>query len=98
LTAEERAMLASADHGHGHGHGHVAAMPVSGGSQEATHSAEGHGHDDHGHGGVWPDVTRKELITLLPLAALTIILGVYPKPVIDIMEPALQRIIAPFLS
>jgi NADH:ubiquinone oxidoreductase subunit 4 (subunit M) len=43
---------------------------------------------------VWPDLSTKEVLTLLPLAALTIYLGVYPQAVLTIVEPALQRILA----
>ena len=62
-------------------------------------SGDPNAHGDHdGHGSIWPDVTRKELLTLLPLAALTIFFGVYPKPIFDIVQPSLERILAPFLS
>jgi NADH-quinone oxidoreductase subunit M len=93
LTPTEAALLAS----HGHGHGH-AVPSISGASQEH--------HDDHGHGHgaaesdvpgeerqIWPDLTRKELLTLLPLVVLTIYVGVYPQSVLNICEPALQRIL-----
>jgi len=81
------------DHGHGgHGHGQLAHAPVAGGSQE--HVAD----DDHGHGSIWPDVTRKELLTLVPLAVLTIFFGIYPKPIFDILQPSLERILLPFMS
>ena len=43
---------------------------------------------------VWPDLSPKEVLTLLPLAVLTIYLGVYPQVVLTIVEPALQRILA----
>jgi NADH-quinone oxidoreductase subunit M len=94
LTPTEAALLASHDHGHGHGH---AVPSISGASQEH--------HDDHGHGPgaesevpgeerqMWPDLTRKELLTLLPLVVLTIYVGVYPQSVLNICEPALQRIL-----
>jgi NADH-quinone oxidoreductase subunit M len=94
LTPTEAALLASHDHGHGHGH---AVPSISGASQEH--------HDDHGHGGGaesdvpgeerqnWPDLTLKELLTLLPLVVLTIYVGVYPQSVLNICEPALQRIL-----
>jgi NADH-quinone oxidoreductase subunit M len=49
-----------------------------------------------GHGSIWPDLSRKELLTLAPLAILTIFFGVYPKPVFDILEPSLKRILEPF--
>jgi NADH-quinone oxidoreductase subunit M len=35
-----------------------------------------------------PDLNARELAILVPLAALIIALGVYPKPVLDRMEPA----------
>jgi NADH-quinone oxidoreductase subunit M len=94
LTPTEVALLASHDHGHGHGH---AVPSISGASQEH--------HDEHGHGPgaesevpgeerqMWPDLTRKELLTLLPLVVLTIYVGVYPQSVLNICEPALQRIL-----
>jgi NADH-quinone oxidoreductase subunit M len=91
LTADEQAMLAA--HGDDHGHGHAPLVPsISGGSHE---------HDDHvaNEGGIqtYPDMSRKELWTLIPLAALSIVVGVYPKIVIDYFEPTFQRILAPFL-
>jgi NADH-quinone oxidoreductase subunit M len=89
LTPEEHEMLAA--HGGGHGHGH-AVPAVSGGSHE---------HDDHGasDGGIqtYPDMSRKELWTLIPLAVLTLAIGIYPKLVIDYFEPTFERILAPFL-
>ena len=42
---------------------------------------------------IWPDLSIKEMLTLLPLAVLTIYLGVYPQAVLTIVEPALQRIL-----
>jgi NADH-quinone oxidoreductase subunit M len=112
LTPEEVDELARAGGGHG-AHGHGIPLPVAGGSQaylrddEIRDDYEGREHvpddhlsegDDHGAGSIWPDLTRKELLTLLPLAALTIFFGVYPKPIFDIVQPALERILTPFLS
>jgi NADH-quinone oxidoreductase subunit M len=85
LTAEEEAMLAAAGDGHGD-HG-VAFAPVAGGSHE---------HDEH-DSSLWPDLSRRELATLVPLAVLTIALGVYPNPVFDIVGPSFERIMDPFL-
>jgi NADH:ubiquinone oxidoreductase subunit 4 (subunit M) len=42
-------------------------------------------------------VNRKELWTLVPLALLSLVVGIYPKIVIDYFEPTMQRILAPFL-
>ncbi len=40
-----------------------------------------------------PDVNRAELIALLPLAAFTVLLGVYPQPFLDIVSPTMERIV-----
>ncbi len=86
-----------------HGDGHLRPAPVSGGA----HGHDDHGHGSAGtattggyptHEGqldssTWPDLTRKEALTLFPLAALTIIFGVYPKPLIAIAEPSFQAIL-----
>ena len=107
LTAEEKAEIArhgGHDTGVEHGtydtggHGHLQPRPVSGGD----HLADDHGHTSTGgapaHEGQldssrWADLTLKESLTLFPLAVLTILFGVYPKPLIDIVEPSLQAIL-----
>jgi NADH:ubiquinone oxidoreductase subunit 4 (subunit M) len=63
-------------------------LPVSGAS---------HDHDDHG-GISWPDLNKVELWAMLPLAVLTIVFGVYPKPIFDIVGPTFERILLPFMS
>jgi NADH-quinone oxidoreductase subunit M len=95
LTDGERRELAASAAGgnHGHGHGHLA--PVSGGAHEvddadvliATHD----GQLDSVN---WTDLTPREILTLLPLAALTIFFGVYPKPILNIAEPSFQAILS----
>ena len=40
-----------------------------------------------------PDLNRRELLLLAPLAATIIWLGVYPKPVLDRMQPAAERFV-----
>jgi NADH-quinone oxidoreductase subunit M len=42
------------------------------------------------------DIDWKEIITLAPLAALTLWVGVYPSTVMEIVKPALQAILMPF--
>ena len=103
LLPYERAELAAMGGGHGHdanGSAHGGLAPVSGGA---------HGHDEHDHGDAdsgsypthpgqldssrWPDLTRKETLTLLPLAVLTIVFGIYPKPLLAIAEPSFQAIL-----
>jgi NADH:ubiquinone oxidoreductase subunit 4 (subunit M) len=69
-----------------------------------TISGASHDHEDDWHIGaesevpgeerqIWPDITRKEALTLVPLVLLTIYIGVYPQSVLNICEPALQRIL-----
>jgi NADH-quinone oxidoreductase subunit M len=100
LTAEERAMLAAAG-----GHGH-APMPVSGGSHAHAGQAGAEPSEAHEpyaamqaqeHVRPWPDITLKEGLTLFPLAVLTIVVGVYPGPVLNLIQPAVDRILAPFM-
>jgi NADH-quinone oxidoreductase subunit M len=40
----------------------------------------------------FPDLTFREVFALAPLAALCVILGVYPKIIIDYMDPTLQTL------
>jgi NADH-quinone oxidoreductase subunit M len=41
-----------------------------------------------------PDLNARELAILLPLVALILWLGIYPKPVLDRMEPAAREVVA----
>jgi len=72
---------------------------VSGGSgHEETHA--GHGHDVEGHGAVprWPDLTRKELATLIPLLIFTFWMGIYPGYFMHFMKLTLEAVLVPFGS
>jgi NADH-quinone oxidoreductase subunit M len=47
-----------------------------------------------------PEINARELFTLIPLGAIVIILGVYPAPLLDLMNESLQNlnhIVAPYL-
>ncbi len=68
---------------------------IAAGVDDTDHS-ESHG--DDAHAVEYPDVTRGELATLLPLAFLTIFFGVYPKPILEIVQPTFERILMPFLT
>jgi NADH-quinone oxidoreductase subunit M len=98
LTDEEKEQLA---HAGAQGHGHE-PLPVAGGSQEHESTDEAGDHlaleDGRADSSHWPDLTKKEAITLTPLAILTIAVGVYPKPLFDIVQPSFERILAPFLT
>ena len=37
-----------------------------------------------------PDLRIRELLAVVPLVALIIAMGVYPKPVLDVINPAVQ--------
>jgi NADH-quinone oxidoreductase subunit M len=86
------------------GHGTHAAHGDDGSGGHGVHDGHsGHApqdsHDDHGHGGVgnrWPDLKPRELATLVPLLALTIIFGVYPSPIFALVSNALANLLRPF--
>ncbi len=40
------------------------------------------------------DLTFRECLTLMPLMALTILFGVYPKPVLDMSATSVQQLVA----
>jgi NADH-quinone oxidoreductase subunit M len=57
----------------------------------------GSGADDHFiDPRTFKDINWKEIITLAPLAVLTLWIGVYPSTVMDFVKPALQAILLPF--
>ncbi len=39
-----------------------------------------------------PEINARELFTLIPLGAIVIFLGVYPRPILDLQSPALIRL------
>ena len=39
------------------------------------------------------DLTRREIIIFIPLILLTIFIGLYPKPIINIIEPSTEKIV-----
>jgi NADH-quinone oxidoreductase subunit M len=40
-----------------------------------------------------PDISRRELITAVPIAAIVILLGVYPPPIIDMIKVSLVNLL-----
>lgn len=75
----------------GHGH-HVAHAGTHHGQD-----AHGHGHDDHGHGHheIQIDPLKwYEILGLAPLIAFIFIIGLYPKPFVDPINPPVQAIAA----
>ncbi|MDP9005747.1 MAG: NADH-quinone oxidoreductase subunit M [Actinomycetota bacterium] len=47
-----------------------------------------------GENATMPDMSRRELAVMAPLLAAIVLLGVYPKPVLERIEPAVDRLIA----
>ena len=43
-----------------------------------------------------PEINNRELFTVVPLAIITLFLGIYPSPLIDIISPALTKLLALF--
>jgi NADH-quinone oxidoreductase subunit M len=94
LTPQEEAELAAMGGGHDHGHGHGHPAPVAGGDHDGHEAdTEGATHDGQLNSTRWNDVTLGEHLALAPLAILTIVFGVYPKPLLDIAEPSFQAIL-----
>ena len=52
-----------------------------------------HGEPDDDNAAV-PDLSWREGMVMAPLLALIVFLGVYPKPVLERMEPAVERLVA----
>jgi NADH-quinone oxidoreductase subunit M len=52
-----------------------------------------HGPTDPAERGRFPDLNLREGITLLPLLGLIVFLGVYPKPLLDRIEPSVNALI-----
>jgi NADH-quinone oxidoreductase subunit M len=42
------------------------------------------------------DLTFRECLTLMPLVALTILFGVYPKPVLDMSASSVQQLVSDY--
>ena len=53
----------------------------------------GHGHDAHGHahGPLPTDLNLREIVVLAPLAILCLVLGLYPRPLLQALEAPTQQ-------
>lgn len=40
----------------------------------------------------FPDINKREVVSLLPLGIIVLFLGVYPKPLIDLIKPSLDQL------
>jgi NADH-quinone oxidoreductase subunit M len=57
-----------------------------------------HDHGQHGgdHGGGHGDLTGREVGLLVPLALVCLVIGVYPKPMLDAIGPVVEKTLAPY--
>ena len=95
LTPDEKLELAALGGGHDDD-GYAVHPVVSGGDHAHAPDDDGGGYPTHEgqiNSSKWPDMTLKELVCIVPLAALTLAFGVYPKPLFEIMEPALKAVL-----
>jgi NADH-quinone oxidoreductase subunit M len=80
---------------------HDGALPaVAGASHEGVsghHASDEYPVDEHGVP-QWPDINRLELATLIPLLILTIAMGVWPQPFMEVMQATFEAILAQYGS
>ncbi len=79
---------------HGGGaHSHAQANDHGHDAHGATHASGGHAAPAaHGHASVLPtDLCGREILILLPLAALCLFLGLYPKPALQAIEGSVTQ-------
>lgn len=43
---------------------------------------------------IWSDIRGRELIVIAPIAALMLFVGLYPKPILDRIEPSVEQMLA----
>ncbi|MCS6988447.1 MAG: NADH-quinone oxidoreductase subunit M [Chloroherpetonaceae bacterium] len=61
----------------------------------AAYEVKGHHGEEHAHFHDWKgniDMDGREIALLAPLAAIVILVGVYPAPVLDLMTPSLNKV------
>lgn len=75
----------------------VTRTPVSAVSTDPHRVAVAEPHTDaHGHAApqpkaLWGDLSKREIAVLTPLVVLIVFLGVYPKPVLEVIDPVAAR-------
>ncbi|MEE2034062.1 NADH-quinone oxidoreductase subunit M [Rhodococcus chondri] len=58
---------------------------------DTDHPRSGSRMPDDGHGTAITDLVPREILVMAPLIALLILLGVYPKPALDVITPAVDH-------
>ncbi|MCW5764463.1 MAG: NADH-quinone oxidoreductase subunit M [Phycisphaeraceae bacterium] len=72
--------------------GHVVFGPLREPHHDEHHSASGGAHDAEPR--LPADLTAREIGVLAPLAVLCLVLGVYPKPLMRMVDPGVKEVIA----
>ncbi|MGA1056067.1 MAG: complex I subunit 4 family protein [Phycisphaerales bacterium] len=55
-------------------------------------------HDGHGHSPLPKDLNAREIGILLPLAALCLFIGLYPRPILESIDPAVRSVLSGYPS
>ena len=62
------------------------------------HHAANH-HDHHGHHGhEIRDLNGREVLSMLPLAAGCVVIGLWPQPILDAIKPVARDVVAPYTA
>src|SRR5690625_4896233 len=59
--------------------------PTNGGSGQLTGTRAGGGH--------FQDLSAREIVAIVPLLALSVLIGLFPRPLLDVIEPAASAIV-----
>lgn len=62
-----------------------------------AHGAHAHGHAA-GHGHAAHDLNLREVVAMAPLAIGCVVIGLWPKPLLDSIEPAAAKVVAPYVA
>jgi len=65
---------------------------------DAQHPPGGEAHGAHGHHAVAHDLNLREVAAMAPLAIACIVIGIWPKPLLDTIEPAAAKVVAPYVE
>ena len=61
-----------------------------------AHDHGGRGHGDHSHSELPRDLSAREIGILVPLALVCLVIGFYPKPMLEAISPSVEKTLAPY--
>lgn len=68
-------------------------LKIPGGHGDHGHADHGHDSHDGSHGVLPRDLSFREVAVLMPLAVCCVWLGVYPKPALEAIDPAVRHVL-----